>query len=237
MSSTELSDGHYWVNDPGLIIDKPVKLVGDEHNPSNVVIEMSGSVQWLAKGGWIEGITFRRPKIFSGTTPSCPMLEVKDVGRIDMIQSVFDNDGSTGSTVVLSGTGKKGKWDGVTVRNGGLTGISMSGDISLEINRSIIKSNQADGIKLSEKAGIKITNSKIAKNKGCGIRFASGCKGTLLKSHFFANERGVICKQKNVNITSSTNTAIVPFLPEKHIPGFKLTLESDSVGILADKNM
>jgi hypothetical protein len=225
------------VNDPGLVIDKPVKLVGDENNPSNVVIEMSGSIQWLAKGGWIEGITFRRPKISSGTTPSCPMLEVKDAGRIDMIQSVFDNDGSTGSAVVLSGIGNKGKWDGVTVRNGGMTGISMSGQISVEINRSVIKGNQADGIKLSEKASIKITNGKISKNKGYGIRFASGCKGTLLKSHFFANDRGVICKESHVNITSSTNTAVVPSLPEKQIPGFKLTLESDTVGTLADNNI
>jgi hypothetical protein len=93
----ELGDGHYWVNDPGMIIDKPLRLVGDENNPANVVIEMSGSVQWTGKGGWIEGITFRRPKMSSGKElPSFPMMEVRDSGKLDVIHSVFDNDGSTG---------------------------------------------------------------------------------------------------------------------------------------------
>merc|ERR1719343_762854 len=115
----ELGDGHYWVNDPGIIVDKPLRFVGDENNPANVVIEMSGSVKWTGAGGWIEGITFRRPKISSGKDlPSFPMLEIGESGKIDIVHSVFDNDGSSGPVGHLSGSGKKGLWHDVVFRNG-----------------------------------------------------------------------------------------------------------------------
>merc|ERR1712048_1373871 len=99
----ELADGHYWVNDPGILIDKPIRFVGDENNPTNVVIEISGSLQWSAKGGWVEGITFRRPKMTSGGKfVSLPILDVMESGKIDIICSVFDNDGSTGPVANIS---------------------------------------------------------------------------------------------------------------------------------------
>ena len=115
----ELADGHYWVDSPGLLIDKPIKLVGDENNAANVVIEMSGSVEWKARRGWIEGITFRRPKISTGLPVSLPMLKMTDEANVDMFRCVFDNDSSSGPVTTLSGTGSKGRWTDVVVRNGG----------------------------------------------------------------------------------------------------------------------
>jgi hypothetical protein len=123
------------VKDPGLVFNKQLKLVGDEQNPANVVIEMSGSVHWTAKGGWIEGVTFRRPKISTGAPPACAMLRLEGEGKVDVVHSVFDNEGSTGSTVTLSGTGSKGLWHDATIRNGGSCGIEMEGQVSLGLTK------------------------------------------------------------------------------------------------------
>ena len=132
---SELSDGHYWVQGDGLVIDKPLKLVGDEHNPANVVVEMSGSIKWSGKGGWIEGITFRRPKISTGEMPSSVMLEIENLGKVDIVHSVFDNDGSTGCVVKATGSGSKGHWDDVVIRNGGSDGVRMEGQINLRLKK------------------------------------------------------------------------------------------------------
>jgi hypothetical protein len=131
----ELADGHYWVNEPGLSFDKPLKLVGDENNAANVVIEMSGSLEWKAKGGWIEGVTFRRPKMSTGVPISLPMLNMTGEAKMDMINCVFDNDGSTGSVVTISGSGSKGCWNDIIVRNGGSNGIEMEGEVTLELKK------------------------------------------------------------------------------------------------------
>lgn len=130
-----MADGHYWVQGNGLVFDKPLKLIGDEHNPANVVIEMTGSVKWTGKGGWIEGITFRRPKISSGEIPSSVMLDIGGAGKVDVVHSVFDNDGSSGAVVVASGSGPKGHWHDVVVRNGGSSGIQLEGEVSLSLTK------------------------------------------------------------------------------------------------------
>jgi hypothetical protein len=96
----------------------PLRIVGDEHNPSNVVIEMSGTIIWKAFGGFIEGVTFRRPKIASGVSESIEMLRIEATGKLDIIQSVFDNEGSRANTVSLLGPGKKGRWESVLVQHG-----------------------------------------------------------------------------------------------------------------------
>eukprot|EP00529_Nitzschia_sp_RCC80_P005624 CAMPEP_0113483506 /NCGR_PEP_ID=MMETSP0014_2-20120614/23467_1 /TAXON_ID=2857 /ORGANISM="Nitzschia sp." /LENGTH=1030 /DNA_ID=CAMNT_0000377051 /DNA_START=488 /DNA_END=3576 /DNA_ORIENTATION=+ /assembly_acc=CAM_ASM_000159 len=127
--SIELGDGHYWVKEPGMIIDKPLRIVGDEDNPTNVVIEMAGSVKWTGNGGWIEGITFRRPKLAGGQVPFQPMLSVMGNGKVDIVHSIIDNDGSVGPVVQISGPAgkKKGAWEDVVIRNGGSAGIDMDG--------------------------------------------------------------------------------------------------------------
>ena len=78
----ELGDGHYFINDPGLMINKPIKFVGDEHDPSQVVLELSGDINWNASGGWIEGITVRRSSITTQMTQNNEILRIGLGGRV-----------------------------------------------------------------------------------------------------------------------------------------------------------
>ena len=226
---TELGDGHYWVNNPGIIVDKPLRFVGDENNPANVVIEMSGSVQWIANGGWIEGITFRRPKMSSGKDlPSSPMLDLTACGKIDMIHSVFDNDGSTGPVGHLTGSGNKGTWREVVFRNGGSAGLHIDGDekVEVELVGCVIRGNRSDGLVATNKASkFKFINCTVESNEGYGIRLATGgCQAGLRESRFKDNIAGVIKKEPHCSVTSSGNVAFLTVKPKKHIPGFKLML-------------
>ena len=111
-----MSDGHYWQNSD-LIIEKPLRFVGDENNPSNVVIELGGTVVWSARGGHLEGITWRRPNIAS-VKQGCALLRISKGGRVDMIQTVLDNEGSNGIVVYASGPGNKGTWVNTVLQNG-----------------------------------------------------------------------------------------------------------------------
>jgi len=107
-------------------VNVPIRLVGDENNPANVVVEMSGTVTWKAAGGWMEGVTFRRPQMSTGDPTSSPILSISGQGKIDMIQCVFDNTGgSTGPAVVISGPGNKGSWETTMIKGaaGGLVTI------------------------------------------------------------------------------------------------------------------
>jgi parallel beta-helix repeat protein len=224
-SYSELSDGHYYVSEPGLIVDKPLKFVGDENNRSNVVVEMSGSIRWSGKGGWIEGITFRRPKMTGGLVPANALLHMEDRGKIDVIQSIFDNEPSTAAVLVLSGNGNKGLWDGVTIRHGGTGGIQMSGQIQLTLHNCTISGNQTDGIVMCNEASIELKKCEVSKNEGYGVRLTKGTKGVIVRSYFVNNGRGVLSREPGCNLSCSSNTAMVPVLPWKQIPGFKLILQ------------
>lgn len=113
-------------------MDFPLKFVGDEHNAANVVIEMSGTLSWRGKGGWVEGVTFRRPKLSSGESSAQDMLRVSSSGRIDMVHSVIDNGGSAGAAVALEGARSGGRWLDVTVC-GGNKGIHLDNGAVLEL--------------------------------------------------------------------------------------------------------
>ena len=116
----------------GLVVDFPVRLIGDEHSPSNVVVETSGTIVWQAGGGFIEGITFRRPKLSSGEASCEELLRVEGNGRLGMVQCVFDNDGSSGDVVKLTGEGLKGHWESCLFQNG-VRGITLCQRSRLEI--------------------------------------------------------------------------------------------------------
>lgn len=93
-----------------------MRLIGDEHNPANVIIEMSGTLVWKAKGGFCEGITFRRPKLGSSDSTKKALLRLESGSRIDMLESVLDNDG--GNDHVVVGKNCTGVWKNVILRNG-----------------------------------------------------------------------------------------------------------------------
>jgi hypothetical protein len=96
----ELGDGHYWINED-VIIDHPICFVGDEEDPSNVVVEMSGKICWRARGGRCEGITFRRPLIASTALMEPEyLLRVEHDAKLDVIQSVFDASGRSATAPI-----------------------------------------------------------------------------------------------------------------------------------------
>jgi hypothetical protein len=111
----ELGDGHYWVNN-NLELHHPIRLIGDEHNPANVTIEMGGTLVWKAKGGFCEGITFRRPKLGTSNSTKKTLLRLETGSRLDVLECVLDNDGGNDHLVVASNC--KGVWNNALLRNG-----------------------------------------------------------------------------------------------------------------------
>lgn len=114
----------------------PLRFVGDENNASNVVVELSGTISWSGKAGWVEGVTFRRPKISSGVGSKDDILRVLDGGRIDMVHSVVDNTGSTGaSAIAVHGSGTGGCWENVVIRGGNDQGVVLDGGAKVELKK------------------------------------------------------------------------------------------------------
>lgn len=110
----ELGDGHYWINSD-IVVDKPLRLIGDENNPSNVLVEMSGSISWHGRTGWLEGITFRRPQLGGSERTQDAIVRVGDSGMFHAYQCVFDNSGSGTPAIHISASGTKGTWTNVVV--------------------------------------------------------------------------------------------------------------------------
>eukprot|EP00578_Thalassiosira_sp_NH16_P013954 CAMPEP_0181124830 /NCGR_PEP_ID=MMETSP1071-20121207/26704_1 /TAXON_ID=35127 /ORGANISM="Thalassiosira sp., Strain NH16" /LENGTH=1058 /DNA_ID=CAMNT_0023210189 /DNA_START=205 /DNA_END=3381 /DNA_ORIENTATION=+ len=148
----ELGDGHYFINDPGLVINKPVKFVGDEHDPSHVVLELSGEIAWKSPGGWMEGITIRRPRIAMGVIPTSEILRIEHGARLDMFHCIFDNRGSIGNCISV-GCDASGRWERIHI-NGGSKGksgilIEKNGKVEL-IDRVGITSDNGTGVALCD---------------------------------------------------------------------------------------
>ena len=129
----EFADGHYWQN-TDLIVAIPLKFVGDENNPSNVTIEMGGSLKWRASGGCIEGVTFRRPKLSSDKVLDRPVLLVEENATLGLTNSVLDNEGSLGNVAILIGPGNKGSWISVLIQHGD-TGMSLKNGAYVELDQ------------------------------------------------------------------------------------------------------
>jgi hypothetical protein len=130
-----LGDGHYFVNEPGLVIDKPIKFVGDENEPAHVVLEMSGELVWKSSGGWMEGITIRRPRISTGITPITEILRIEASARLDLFNCVFNNRGSMGNCVSISGGGAGGRWEKASINGGSrdCSGLLIKKNANVEI--------------------------------------------------------------------------------------------------------
>lgn len=130
----ELGDGHYFINDPGLVVDKPIKFVGDEHEPAHVILELSGEIVWKSSGGWMEGITIRRPRIATGVTPANEILRLESGGRVDMFHCEFDNRGSIGNCVSVS-SDAGGRWEQASITGGsrGYSGLCVRDGAKLEL--------------------------------------------------------------------------------------------------------
>ena len=148
----ELGDGHYWIQD-GLIVNIPVKIVGDEFDPSHVVIELSGEISWNSNGGWMEGVTIRRPRIVTGLATTNDILRIQSGGRLNLFHCIFDNQGSLGNVVSMVGSNSGGRWKKASIVGG---------------------STNKSGLLLDEKACAELTDSAVCDNSGVGIKCRGG---------------------------------------------------------------
>ena len=111
-------------------IHRPIQLIGDEHNPANVTIEMGGTLVWKAKGGFCEGITFRRPQLGSGNSTKKTLIRLEAGSRLDMLASVLDNDGGNDHVVDINKCA--GVWKNVILRNG-VAGVVLGDSAVLDL--------------------------------------------------------------------------------------------------------
>jgi len=202
-------------------VEKPLRLVGDENNASNVVIEMSGTIKWSGRAGWVEGVTFRRPKISSGEGSTDDMLRILSGGRVDMIHSVVDNTGSSGdSTIAIQGPNAAGKWQNVIISGGAKQGVKLEACARVEMRNCIVRGNKGNGIVCSH-SEIQVLNTKITENGGCGATLTGGA-AKFQKCHFARNRGGILKKEDSCKTNFNHNTA-PPSALTKPIAGFQAT--------------
>lgn len=178
----ELGDGHYFVNHPGLIINKPIRFVGDEHEPAHVVVELSGEIIWRARGGWMEGITIRRPRIATGVTPKSEILRIDPNGHLNIFHCAFNNRGSIGNVVsVCNNAG--GQWEQVSVSGGSRdsSGLHVEKNGKVELVECAIHDN--DGVGITREDGAKVVlNDCSEENNMLSLAMASS-EPRLIPSH------------------------------------------------------
>ncbi|GKZ00379.1 hypothetical protein MPSEU_000990900 [Mayamaea pseudoterrestris] len=177
--TVELGDGHYWINEEHVRITIPLRIIGDEEDPSNVLVEVAnGTIHWEAPRGYCEGVTFRRPIMAAGEALTKELFSIDEKGKIDVICSVFDNAGSAGIVVNAKGRGMKGVWRDVVI-NGGSIGLFLSGGSGFGLIGSIVRNQAADGIVCDERSKIVLTNCKIQRVGNVAVRALRGSKVKL----------------------------------------------------------
>jgi len=161
----ELGDGHYFINDPGLVVNKPVKFVGDENEPAHVILELSGEIVWKSRGGWMEGITIRRPRIATGVTPSNEILRIEHGGCLDMFHCAFDNRGSIGNCISVRGDAG-GRWEKAIINGGssGKSGLMIETNGKVELIDAIICDNDGVGITRQDGAILALSDCTVERN-------------------------------------------------------------------------
>lgn len=218
----ELGDGHYWINEPGLDINIPLRFVGDENDPSHVIIELSGTIRWTSTSSFIEGVTFRRPKIGSSCQDE---ILVVNGGKMDMLQCVLNNQGSDENVAVVDGA--KCRWVGVVLSGSRLgSGLVLEGKASINLDSCQILSNKGSGIVCSGGSHITMTNCEVGNNGDFGVLLQGNSKAAVTKSHFFHNARGIIEKQSGSTCVPCTgNVAVVNNTSHRAVSGFRVTRE------------
>ncbi|KAL7534972.1 hypothetical protein ACHAXR_008693 [Thalassiosira sp. AJA248-18] len=161
----ELGDGHYFINDPGLVVNKPIKFVGDEHEPAHVILELSGEIIWKYSGGWMEGITIRRPRIATGVTPVSEILRIDSGGRLDMYNCVFDNRGSIGNCISIS-SNAGGRWERTNINGGSKdrSGLFVGKLGKVVLIECLICDNDGAGITREDSSDVALSNCTIESN-------------------------------------------------------------------------
>mmetsp|Transcript_24167 Transcript_24167/g.54927 ORF Transcript_24167/g.54927 Transcript_24167/m.54927 type:complete len:676 (+) Transcript_24167:647-2674(+) len=202
----ELGDGHYWLRD-GLAIDFPLRIVGDERDPTNVVLELSGSVEWRGGGGWIEGVTFRRPRVSILDQSSIFLLKN---GSCNIVHSIMNNAGSMGT--VLKCHRSTLKMLDVTLRGEGSTRVSSCGvDIedhsNLTLTKCRINNNSCTGLRSSYFSVVDLSECTFKRNStfGLELQLHSVLTGKISNCHFLENRRGDITMDDSCQIVDVSN--------------------------------
>mmetsp|Transcript_20703 Transcript_20703/g.31870 ORF Transcript_20703/g.31870 Transcript_20703/m.31870 type:complete len:437 (+) Transcript_20703:1-1311(+) len=196
----ELGDGHYWVND-NFTVDFPLRFVGDEHDPSHVVIELSGTVTWHGKGGWIEGVTFRRPKISSGANPSKEILRVENGGQVDIVHSVMNNRGNEGAVILVQGLQSKTRCVDVEVKGSEGDGVVILSGGNIDLDQCAIYENGRSGLICMDSSKFKMDRSKVERNGGIGVELNGNSSGIITQCRFFYNNNGLLQKDSGSLLT------------------------------------
>lgn len=242
---SELGDGHYWQNSD-LIVDFPVRFIGDEHDPSNVMIDISGRLIWRAAGGFCEGVTFRRPKIASGEKPSLELLRLDGKGKLDMFQSSFDNEGSSGNVIVATGIGFKGRWEnclfqrgynGIVLKNGARLDLVevrriiarwRSADQSakeltnfLSSPQCVVAKNERSGVLCEDQSEVRLMKCTVEKNGEHGVSLAGQSRANILRSSILSNKGLAVNKAAGCSSTCSGNFCSKSQVAAVAPPGFQ----------------
>ena len=67
-----------------------MRIIGDEKDPSHVVLELCGTIIWKSPQGWLEGVTLRRPKIAAEVKKELKLLDLKNNCKLHMENCVID---------------------------------------------------------------------------------------------------------------------------------------------------
>jgi len=180
----ELGDGHYWVQYPGLVVDIPLRIIGDEVDPSHVVVELSGDILWK-NCGWMEGVTIRRPRIATGIASKSDILRIESGGRLDLFHCIFDNHGSFGNTVSMIGNNSGGRWKKASISGG---------------------DKSKSGLLLDDNAFAEFTDCEIRDNAGVGVTCRGAAVISLEDCRFERNGVDTVVDDDTVSI-SDYNTA------------------------------
>jgi len=89
------------------MVNVPLRIIGDEKDPSHVVIELSGRVNWKGSSGFMEGITFRRPRINDDTDEKA-MLQLESGSKLSMAHVVLEGAREKPSDIIqekITGSG------------------------------------------------------------------------------------------------------------------------------------
>ena len=187
----ELGDGHYWVKEPGLKINVPLRIVGDEKDPSHVTIELSGTVVLDGANAWMEGVSFRRPRIASGEVKSQEILRIINGGRFDMFNCVLDNEGCGGNVAKLSGM-SNGRWGQVQVCGGEKEsfGLWVEGGSSVDLKKCRITHNHGGGVQGCHQASISMRNCYVNTNEGVGLLLKVKSQCNMEDTKIAGNRKG-----------------------------------------------
>lgn len=177
----ELADGHYWVKEPGLSVKIPLRIIGDDKDPTHVTIELSGTVTLDGANAWMEGVSIRRPRIASGEIKSQEVLRTINGGRFDMFNCVLDNDGCAGNVAVVSGVNSNGRWAQVEVCGGekNSCGLKVEDGASLYLKRCRITHNHGNAVLAQKNASLSLWNCHVNANEGMGLCLEKNSKCTL----------------------------------------------------------